>query len=249
MSDVQALALNLYKVKVNNELDELSSNRKYFDLSANTLQEERSTNCVEFVNCLNRQNQSYSKSYQRQDNCSTKEVFSSKNSCTVSLDNKVVPSPLTNLEQVPNALIEQLDNRPIVMPNQLENEFALTKSLINNMIDTLTANRQQSLSSTLMLLKEVTLLLNSYNTSSLDLSILASQMNTNSLSVNSQNFIAFYIIGINLSFYIKTIDKKYFTEYKKEKEKEKEPKRTKDKIKDQKQRMQEFSAQFDFGIA
>ena len=108
------------------------------------------------------------------------------------------------------------------MPNQLENEFALTKSLINNMIDTLTANRQQSLSSTLMLLKEVTLLLNSYNTSSLDLSILASQMNTNSLSVNSQNFIAFYIIGINLSFYIKTIDKKYFTEYKKEKEKEKE---------------------------
>ena len=123
------------------------------------------------------------------------------------------------------------------MPNQLENDFALTKSLINNMIDTLTANRQQSLSSTLMLLKEVTLLLNSYNTSSLDLSILASQMNTNSLSVNSQNFIAFYIIGINLSFYIKTIDKKYFTEYKKEKEKEKEPKRTKDKIKDQKQRM------------
>ena len=249
MSDVQALALNLYKVKVNNELDELSSNRKYFDLSANTLQKERSTNCVEFVNCLNRQNQSYSKSYQRQDNCSTKEVFASKNSCNVSLDNKVVPSPLTNLEQVPKALIEQLDNRPIVMPNQLENEFALTKSLINNMIDTLTANRQQSLSSTLMLLKEVTLLLNSYNTSSLDLSILASQMNTNSLSVNSQNFIAFYIIGINLSFYIKTIDKKYFTEYKKEKEKEKEPKRTKDKIKDQKQRMQEFSAQFDFGIA
>ena len=134
MSDVQALALNLYKVKVNNELDELSSNRKYFDLSADNLQENHRTNCVEFVNCLNRQNQSYSKSYQRQDNCSTKEVFASKNSCNVSLDNKVVPSPLTNLEQVPKALIEQLDNRPIVMPNQLENEFALTKSLINNMI-------------------------------------------------------------------------------------------------------------------
>ena len=31
--------------------------------------------------------------------------------------------------------------------------------------------------------------------------------------------------------------------------KEKEPKSSKDKIKDQKQRMQEFSAQFDFGIA
>ena len=55
MSDVQALALNLYKVKVNNELDELSSNRKYFDLSADNLQENHRTNCVEFVNCLNRQ--------------------------------------------------------------------------------------------------------------------------------------------------------------------------------------------------
>ena len=144
------------------------------------------------------------------------------------------------------ALIDRLDNEPVVIGNEIDMCYCKVSNLINTMIDSLTKSSRITLQNNLALLKIVSAYLNSDSNLKTELNLCMCESVSLSRCEQISNYVyPLWILMFNL-FTKLTKDPKENLPY--EKQKETKDKKPQSKQKDKAQRMLEFSAQFDFKL-
>lgn len=148
-------------------------------------------------------------------------------------------------------MIKDLDNLPIFLGNDLKNRYDVTSELINSMIDSIVLKNRLPLSYAIDMLKTVAQALKVFDTlTSIDMAnIITSNMCSYAPSRSTPPecfFLPLFLLGLNLSFYIKNAPKKKTT-YKEAKENALLKKKNKEKS--EKEHLFNFAAAFEFGIS